>query len=364
MGKADRTWAHLNAQGHPHMVDISHKSVSLRTATARARVQLPPALRSYVVGQDIHLKKGPVFQTATIAGTMAVKRTDQLIPFCHQIPVEDCTFDITIDDHLLVTIHCTVKTSAKTGVEMEALCGAATAALTIYDMCKSVSPHICIQETRLVTKSGGKNALLERPLYGLVLTGGRSKRMGRDKALLNPFGKPHAAYLYELLQPYCQQVYLSARAGQWSGTALELLPTLPDLVESVGPISGLLTALNTHPEANWLVVACDLLNLRSETIQKLLDHYQAETIATCYVNPERGFPEALCAIYTPQAAAVLERAYAEGVYCPVEILSRQPCTLVTPNHEVELMNVNTAEEYATFQSVWGSCSHGNSICPK
>jgi cyclic pyranopterin phosphate synthase len=196
MDKADRTWAHLNAQGHPHMVDISHKSVSLRTATARARVQLPPALRSYVVGQDIHLKKGPVFQTATIAGTMAVKRTDQLIPFCHQIPVEDCTFDITIDDHLLVTIHCTVKTSAKTGVEMEALCGAATAALTIYDMCKSVSPHICIQETRLVTKSGGKNALLERPLYGLVLTGGRSKRMGRDKALLNPFGKPHAAYLY------------------------------------------------------------------------------------------------------------------------------------------------------------------------
>ncbi|MFS8901015.1 cyclic pyranopterin monophosphate synthase MoaC [Synechococcus sp. H60.2] len=349
MGEADRVWAHLDAQGQPQMVDVSNKSASLRVATAQAIVQLPPALSTYIVGQDIYLEKGVVFQTAVIAGTMAVKKTEQLIPFCHQIPVESCTFDIKIDDRLLVTVHCTVKTSAKTGVEMEALCGASVAALTIYDMCKSVSPHICIRDTRLVTKSGGKNALLERPLYGLVLTGGQSKRMGRDKALLKHTGKPYAAYLYELLQPYCQRVYLSARAGQWLGTPLELLPTLPDQVESVGPISGLLTALNTHPEANWLVVACDLLNLQAKTIQKLLEHYQAETVATCYANPKLGFPEALCAIYTPQAAAVLRAAYAAGVYCPVKVLGDQPCTLVTPDCEAELMNVNTPEEYAAFE---------------
>ncbi len=344
----DKTFTHLDGQHQPRMVDVSAKSVSLRTATAKTTVQLPPALATHVVGQDIQLKKGAVFQTAIIAGTMAVKKTEQLIPFCHQIPVEGCTFEIAIDDHLLVTVRCTVKTTAKTGVEMEALCGASVAALTIYDMCKSVSPHICIQDTRLVTKSGGKTALLERPLYGLVLTGGQSKRMGRDKALLNHTGKPYAAYLYALLQPYCQQVYLSARAGQWSATALELLPTLVDQVASVGPISGLLAAFQARPEANWLVVACDLLNVQAHTIQKLLDHYEAQTIATCYTNPEKGFPEALCAIYTPQAATALASAHAAGVYCPVKILSSQPCTLAMPDTEAELMNVNTPEEYAAF----------------
>ncbi len=344
----DKTFTHLDGQNQPRMVDVSAKSVSLRTAMAQAKVQLPPALTAYRVGEDIQLKKGAVLQTAIIAGTMAVKKTEQLIPFCHQIPVEGCTFEVAINAHLLVTIQCTVKTTAKTGVEMEALCGVSVAALTVYDMCKSVSPHICIQETRLVTKSGGKTALLERPLYGLILTGGQSKRMGRDKALLNHTGKPYAAYLYNLLQPYCQQVYLSARPGQWSGTALELLPTLPDQVTSVGPISGLLAAMATHPEANWLVVACDLLNVQAQTIQKLLDHYQAETIATCYANPEKGFPEALCAIYTPQAMEALTAAHAVGVYCPVKILSNQPCTLVMPDNDAELMNVNTPEEYAAF----------------
>src|SRR5690606_9863859 len=100
---------------------------------------LPPEFAGLSSGNEIHLKKGPVFQTAIIAGTMAVKKTHEVIPFCHQIPIEGCKFNITLSNDLRITIRCEVRTTYKTGVEMEALHGAMTAALTIYDMCKAIS---------------------------------------------------------------------------------------------------------------------------------------------------------------------------------------------------------------------------------
>lgn len=342
-------FTHINDQHQPRMVDISHKNTSLRRATAQAQVQLPLDVQEYAQGDEIVLKKGAVFQTAIIAGTMAVKKTEQLIPFCHQIPIESCIFEIAMDDNLLVTIHCTVKTTAKTGVEMEALCGVTIAALTIYDMCKSLSPHILIQNTQVLIKTGGKSTLLERPLYGLILTGGRSKRMGHDKALIDYYGQPYALYLYQLMQSYCQQVYLSARPGQWSNTALASLPILADQVPSVGPISGLLTAYQTHPDVNWLVIACDLMRVQASTIDYLLAHYHGTTMATCYTNDQQGFPEPLCAIYTPSAQSVFAAAYHAGIYCPVKILQNQSCTLIKPQNAQELMNINTPEDYASMR---------------
>jgi len=339
---------HFNEKSQPRMIDISYKPIVPRQATAQAQIQLPMKLKDYIRGGDIYLKKGAVLQTAIVAGTMAVKKTEQLIPFCHQIPIEGCDFEVNMNEHLLITIKCTVKTTAKTGVEMEALCGVTVATLTIYDMCKSVSPHIVIRDTRLLTKTGGKTKLLERPLYGLILTGGRSKRMGRDKALLAHNGQPCALYLYELMQLYCQHVFLSSRSGQWIGTPLESLPTLPDSVSSVGPISGLLTAFQAHPEVNWLVLACDLMWIQRTTIEHLLSQYQETTIATCYINSEHGFPEPLCTLYTPKAHAIFAKAYHNGIYCPVEILKNQPCTLVMPQNADELMNVNTPEDYASI----------------
>ncbi|APB34084.1 bifunctional molybdopterin-guanine dinucleotide biosynthesis protein MoaC/MobA [Gloeomargarita lithophora Alchichica-D10] len=340
--------SHLDANNQPKMVDISSKSSTLRRATAQAKIQLPSCLQTYVKGDEILLKKGAVFQTAIIAGTMAVKKTEELIPFCHQIPIESCTFAIEINSDLLVTIQCTVKTTAKTGVEMEALCGVTIAALTIYDMCKSLSPHIVIRDTQLLIKTGGKTTLLERPLYGLILTGGHSKRMGQDKALLNYHGQPYAIDLYKLMQSYCQQVYLSARPNQWLETPLASLPTLPDHVSSVGPISGLLTAFQTYPNVNWLVIACDLMQVKASTIEYLLTHYEGMTIATCYTNLEQGFPEPLCAIYTPKAHRIFTEAYQAGIYCPVKILKPQPCTLINPQNVCELMNINTPEDYASI----------------
>lgn len=150
------TLSHINAQNHPGMVDVSHKTNTLRTAEAEAVIRLPQALLETVKDDDITSPKGPVFHTAIIAGTQAVKRTHELIPFCHALPVEGIAITIKqINDNLVIC--CRVTCIHKTGVEMEALTGASVAALTIYDMCKSVSHAMVIEQVRLLEKTGGKS---------------------------------------------------------------------------------------------------------------------------------------------------------------------------------------------------------------
>ncbi|MBW7893881.1 MAG: cyclic pyranopterin monophosphate synthase MoaC [Opitutaceae bacterium] len=149
--------SHLNAQGQPTMVNVGDKPVTKRTAHAVAIVELPAELAALLRDGDIATKKGPVFQTAILAGVMGAKQTGNLIPLCHPLPLEDCKIDIeTSNDGRLVTIHCRVQIHAKTGVEMEALTGASIAALTLYDMGKAVTHGIVIKEIKLLEKTGGK----------------------------------------------------------------------------------------------------------------------------------------------------------------------------------------------------------------
>lgn len=147
---------HVDDNNMPTMVDVSEKVETLRKATARSIVILPDSILSLLSNGDITTKKGPVFHTAIIAGTMAVKRTSELIPFCHPIAIEGCRINIEINDDSEVVIDCTVTVHNRTGVEMEALVGATTAALTVYDMCKAMSQEITIAQTRLLEKTGGK----------------------------------------------------------------------------------------------------------------------------------------------------------------------------------------------------------------
>ena len=150
--------SHVDAKGQPAMVNVGEKPVTRRTAHAVAVVLLPAELAALLKDGEIKTKKGPVFHTAVLAGVMGVKRTSELIPLCHPLPLEDCQIEIKPDvSHREVTIHCRVETHAKTGVEMEALTGATVAALTLYDMGKSVSPGIVIHEIRLMEKTGGKS---------------------------------------------------------------------------------------------------------------------------------------------------------------------------------------------------------------
>ena len=150
-------FTHLDKDGKPSMVDVSNKQVSKRVAIAQSKLILNQDIMSHLKGEDIQTKKGPVFQTAILAGVMAAKKTSDLIPLCHPLPISKCDVTIKIVGEETVLIQCLVKTEGKTGVEMEALTGASVAALTIYDMCKAFSHDIKIIETQLMEKSGGKS---------------------------------------------------------------------------------------------------------------------------------------------------------------------------------------------------------------
>ncbi|PCJ51994.1 MAG: cyclic pyranopterin monophosphate synthase MoaC [Candidatus Hydrogenedentota bacterium] len=148
--------SHIDQNNQPTMVDVSQKKVTVRTAHARTLIVVPSAVLELLEDGEVQSKKGPVFQTASLAGVMGSKKTSELIPLCHPIALEDCQVNITVNENRQIQIDCLVKTSHKTGVEMEALTGATVAALTVYDMCKAVSHEIEIRETRLIEKTGGK----------------------------------------------------------------------------------------------------------------------------------------------------------------------------------------------------------------
>jgi len=151
--------SHLDAQDQPAMVDVGGKAVTHRVAEATARVLLPTAVAQALRRSGHRTKKGPVFDTAIVAGTMAAKRTSELIPFCHTLALEKCQLDIDFKTGRsgpgVAIGRCRVEVHHKTGVEMEALTGATVAALTIYDMCKALSHDIRIEQVRLTHKSGG-----------------------------------------------------------------------------------------------------------------------------------------------------------------------------------------------------------------
>jgi cyclic pyranopterin phosphate synthase len=149
-------FTHLDEAGNPSMVDVGKKQATHRRAVARAIIQVPTEVMEQLENGDIQTKKGPVFQTAIIAGVMAAKRTGELIPLCHPIGMDNCQVDIHIDEQQRIVVDCTASVFAKTGIEMEAMTGASLAALTIYDMCKAFTHDIIIQEVKLMAKSGGK----------------------------------------------------------------------------------------------------------------------------------------------------------------------------------------------------------------
>ncbi|TDR18368.1 cyclic pyranopterin monophosphate synthase MoaC [Marinicella litoralis] len=159
----EKQLTHIDKNNNPRMVDVSHKNSSQRMAIAQTTVRLPAEVKAALIDGEIKSKKGPVFQTAVIAGVMAAKKTHELIPFCHPINIENCKINIEVSDSGDLSITCECKITAKTGVEMEALTGASVAALTVYDMCKAMSHEIVIEETKLIHKSGGKSDFSNKP---------------------------------------------------------------------------------------------------------------------------------------------------------------------------------------------------------
>ncbi|PWR23822.1 cyclic pyranopterin monophosphate synthase MoaC [Zavarzinia compransoris] len=148
--------SHLDAEGRAAMVDVSGKTETARSATARGLVTLRPDIVDLITAGGI--AKGDVLTTARLAGIMAAKRTDQLIPLCHGLPVDFVGIDFVLDRAAgTITVTATARVTGRTGVEMEALTAVSVAALTIYDMCKAVDKGIVIGDIRLLAKSGGKS---------------------------------------------------------------------------------------------------------------------------------------------------------------------------------------------------------------
>jgi|TARA_B110000259_G_scaffold141439_1_gene159252 cyclic pyranopterin phosphate synthase len=150
-------FSHLNKKGNPKMVNVSDKKITKRTAIAKASMFLGATIISHFKNEELITKKGPVFQTAIIAGIQGVKKTSELIPMCHPLLINGVDIDIQIVDSENIEVLCEVSIEGRTGVEMEALTGANITCLTIYDMCKSIHQKMVIKEIKLVEKTGGKS---------------------------------------------------------------------------------------------------------------------------------------------------------------------------------------------------------------
>lgn len=162
------------------------------------------------------------------------------------------------------------------------------------------------------------------PLKGLVLAGGKSRRMGRDKALLDFHGKPQAEVAAEMLAPFVEEVFLSCRPDQYAPELFPGITRLHDLEDGLGPLGGILAAFARHPDAAWLVVACDLPLLTPAVLDQLVRARAPERAFTAFTSAYDGLPEPLCTVYEPASLPIIEAARAEGKTCPRKILILNP----------------------------------------
>lgn len=190
------------------------------------------------------------------------------------------------------------------------------------------------------------------PLNGLVLAGGKSVRMGRDKGLLRWHGVEQRYYMAGLLTPLCSGMYLSCRQEQVASMG-DGYHVLPDAFANAGPLGGILTAFQLQPQSAWLVAACDLPLLDAATLQFLIAHRDAQALATTFQSPFDGLPEPLITIWEPAAQPLLMEYLAAGISCPRKVLLRNidRVKVLTPPNADALMNANTPEDAAKVEAI-------------
>lgn len=188
--------------------------------------------------------------------------------------------------------------------------------------------------------------MTNEPIYGLVLAGGESRRMGQDKALLSRDGKSQLAHIVALLDDVVDAVFVSTRAEQQGDAERGRFRQIIDQFDGIGPVAGILSALEEHPLVDWLVVACDLPNIDSETLRFLLENRSRTQLFTAFKSSHDGLPEPLCALYRPGSAAIIEAFIDEGIVCPRKILMRSDTRLLAQPNPRALDNVNTPDDLA------------------
>lgn len=191
-------------------------------------------------------------------------------------------------------------------------------------------------------------------VYGLVLTGGRSRRMQRDKASLSYDGTPQLTRAMQLLKPLVARCFVSVRADQLHDPQRAAYETISDIQSHIGPIGGIHAALQTHPDKAWLILACDLPFLDTATLQHLLAQRAPSRLATTYRSHFDGQPEPLCAIYEPASRAPIEAWLEQRQQCPRAFLNQADVQLLDLPNAHALDNVNTGEEYLAAVKALGS----------
>lgn len=187
-------------------------------------------------------------------------------------------------------------------------------------------------------------------LFGLVLAGGASTRMQRDKAALAYHGKPQLQWTYDLLSEFCAATFVAVRPDQRSEPTRAALPQIVDRQPGTGPIAGITAALAEHPKAAWLVLACDLPFITAHTLQHLIARRDPQRVATAYRSHLDSLPEPLCAIWEPAAREPLLAHLATGKQCPRKFLINSNALLLDLPDAHALENVNTAEEFSAAQA--------------
>lgn len=183
------------------------------------------------------------------------------------------------------------------------------------------------------------------PLYGLVLAGGKSQRMGKDKGAIDYHGKAQREYVADLLSLFCEETFISCRAEQMGGLETNY-PLLPDTFEGLGPFGAIVSAFRAFPDHAWLVVACDLPLLDKEALEALVKNRNRSKTATAFNSPVNKFPEPLIAIWEPRSYPTLLSFLAQGYACPRKVLINSAIELVDAKRPEALMNVNNPEELA------------------
>ncbi len=186
---------------------------------------------------------------------------------------------------------------------------------------------------------------MSAPLYGLLLTGGRSRRMQRDKASLKYAGQTQLARAMALLEPLVARTFVSVRADQLSDPHRAGHECIADVLPDLGPIGGIHAALLAHGDVAWLVLACDLPFLDVATLQQLIAEREPRRVASAFASSRDGKPEPLCAIYEPASLGPIDARIASGKLCPRDFLASTDAALLALRNPRALDNINTGEEY-------------------
>jgi len=188
-----------------------------------------------------------------------------------------------------------------------------------------------------------------RQIWGLILSGGESRRMGQDKALLKLEGVTQLNKTHSLLGAHLSQVFISSRNDQSENLERKKYNQIIDRYDNLGPIAGILSAMQEYPEVDWLVVACDLINLDSDTVSCLIENYSTEYDFVAYRSEYDGLPEPLCAIYGSMAQEIIQKRLREKMICPRKILINSNTYLLSQPNPRALDNFNTPEDLATHK---------------